>query len=136
MVLVKATKDSEAGKPPSEQLIKEMSLFNQELLRAGVRLAAEGLQPTSAGKRVRFSGSTRSVVDGPFAETKELLAGFWLWEVKSMDEALDWVKRCPNPHNDDGEIEIRPVYDVAPCGASGEIRAAEGKLREQVTSQR
>src|SRR5262245_57280025 len=103
MVLVKATKDSEAGVMPSQQLLADMGKFNEELVKAGVLLLAEGLQPSSKGKRVRFSGTKRIVIDGPFAETKELVAGFWLWEVKSVEEAVDWIKRCPNPHNQEGE---------------------------------
>jgi hypothetical protein len=135
MVLVKASKDSEAGVMPSPQLLAEMGKFNQELAKAGVLLAGEGLHPTSKGKRVRFSGDARTVIDGPFAETKELLAGYWLWNVKSMDEAVEWLKRCPNPHKTDGEVEIRQVFgpeDFAPCDPSGELRAAEARLREQV----
>jgi hypothetical protein len=135
MVLVKASKDSEAGVIPSQQLLAEMGTFNAELAKAGVLLAAEGLHPSSKGKRVRFSGEKRTVTDGPFAETKELLAGFWLWKVKSMDEAVAWVQRCPNPHNQDGEVEIRPVFDpedFAPCDPTGDLRAAEARLREQV----
>jgi hypothetical protein len=135
MVLVKASKDSEAGKMPSQQLLAEMGKFNEELVRAGVMLAAEGLQPSSRGKRVRFAGEKRIVVDGPFAETKELVAGFWLWKVESMEEAVEWIKRCPNPHNDGGEIEIRQVFDAedfAPCDPTGELRAAEARLREQI----
>ncbi|HLJ91827.1 MAG TPA: YciI family protein [Gemmataceae bacterium] len=134
MVLVKANKDSEAGVMPSQQLLEEMGKFNEELAKAGILLAAEGLQPSSKGKRIRFSGRGRTVIDGPFAETKELLAGFWLWKVKSMEEAVEWIKRCPNPHNEDGEIEIRPVFDpedFAPCDPSGKLRAAEARLREQ-----
>src|SRR6202011_2987239 len=100
MVIVKATKDSEAGMMPSQQLLTEMGKFNEELVKAGILLAAEGLQPSSRGKRVRFAGPSRTVIDGPFAETKELIAGFWLWKVKSMDEAVAWVRRCPNPHNE------------------------------------
>jgi hypothetical protein len=133
MVLVKASKDSEAGVLPSEQLIAAMGKFNEELIKAGVMLAAEGLQPSSKGKRVRFSGDKRTVTDGPFAETKELLAGFWIWEVSSMDEALAWMRRCPNPHRQDGEVEIRPLYsaeDFSPCDPTGEHRAAEARLRE------
>src|ERR1700722_16850191 len=107
MVLVKASKDSEAGVMPSEQLLREMGKFNEELVKAGVMLAGEGLHPSSKGKRVRFSGEKRLVIDGPFAETKELLAGFWIWKVKSMEEAVEWLKRCPNPHEADGEVEIR-----------------------------
>src|SRR2546426_5412618 len=112
MILVKATKDSEAGVMPSEQLFAEMGKFNEELVKAGVMLAGEGLHPSSKGKRVKFSGGKRTVIDGPFPETKELIAGFWLWQVKSMDEAIEWVKRCPNPHNAEGEVEIRPVFEA------------------------
>jgi hypothetical protein len=104
MILVKASKDSEAGKMPSEKLLTEMGKFNEELAKAGVLLAGEGLHPSSKGARVRFSGGKRTVIDGPFAETKELIAGFWIWQVKSREEAIEWVKRCPNPHNEDGEI--------------------------------
>jgi hypothetical protein len=128
MVIVKASKDSEAGVMPSQQLLAEMGKFNEELVKAGILLAGEGLQPSSKGKRVRFSGPGRSVIDGPFAETKELIAGFWLWKVKSMEEAVDWIKRCPNPHNQDGEVEIRPVFDpedFAPIDPTGDLRAAE-----------
>jgi len=135
MVLVKASKDSEAGVMPSEQLLADMGKFNEELVKAGVLLAAEGLHPSSKGKRVRFSGRTRTVIDGPFAETKELIAGFWIWQVKSTEEALEWVKRCPNPHQEDGEIEIRPLFtaeDFAASDPSGEHRAAEARLRAQV----
>jgi hypothetical protein len=139
MVIVKATKNSEAGVMPSEQLLWEMGRFNEELLKAGVLLAGEGLHPSSKGKRVRFSSAQRTVIDGPFAETKELIAGFWLWKVQSMDEALGWVKRCPNPHLEDGEIEIRQVYDAedfSPCDPTGERRAAEARLREQLQNQK
>jgi hypothetical protein len=135
MVLVKASKDSEAGVLPSEQLLADMGKFNEELVKAGVLLAAEGLQPSSKGKRVRFSGGTRTVIDGPFAETKELIAGFWIWQVESLEEALEWVRRCPNPHNQDGEVEIRPLFtaeDFAASDPTGEHRAAEARLREQV----
>jgi hypothetical protein len=134
MVLVKASKDSEAGVMPSPQLLADMGKFNEELVKAGILLAAEGLRPSSRGKRVRFSGPGRTVIDGPFAETKELVAGFWLWKVKSMQEAVDWIKRCPNPHNEDGEVEIRQVFDVedfAPSDPTGDLRAAEARLREQ-----
>lgn len=110
MVLVKASPSSEAGELPSEQLFAEMGKFNEELDRAGILLAAEGLKPSSKGVRVHFSGKDRTVIDGPFVETKELVAGYWLWEVKSMQEAIDWVKRCPNPMPDDSDIEIRPVF--------------------------
>jgi hypothetical protein len=138
MVIVKASRDSEAGVMPSERLLREMGQFNEELVKAGVMLAGEGLHRSSRGKRVRFSGAERTVIDGPFAETKELIAGFWLWKVKSMAEAVDWIKRCPNPHNQDGEVEIRQVFDAedfACSDPSGEIRAAEARLREQVQKQ-
>ena len=116
MVIVKATKNSEAGVMPSEKLLADMGKFNEELVKAGVMLAAEGLQQSSKGVRVRFSGSQRTVVDGPFTETKELVAGFWLWQVKSKEEAIEWVKRCPNPHEGESEIEIRKILDVAEWG--------------------
>ena len=116
LVIVKASKDSEAGKMPSQELITEMGKFNEELAKAGVLLAAEGLAPSSKGARVGFRGKERYVTDGPFAETKELIAGFWLWEVKSMEEAIDWVKRCPNPHDEPGEVEIRPLFNCAEHG--------------------
>jgi hypothetical protein len=135
MVIVKASKDSEAGVMPSQQLLMEMGNFNEELARAGILLAGEGLHPSSRGKRVRFSGQSRTVIDGPFTETKELIAGYWLWQVNSMDEAIEWIKRCPNPHNEDGEVEIRQVFspdDFAPCDPTGKIRAAEARLREMV----
>jgi hypothetical protein len=112
MIIVKASKDSEAGVMPSEKLLAEMGKFNEELANAGILLAGEGLHASSKGARVKFSGSTRTVIDGPFAETKELIAGFWLWKVTSKDEAIEWVKRCPNPHNEDSEIEIRQVFEA------------------------
>src|ERR671925_16435 len=112
MVIVKATKESEAGVLPSTELLADMGKYNEELVKAGVLLAAEGLQPSSKGKRVKFSGAKRTVIDGPFAETKELIAGFWLWQVRSMEEAIEWVKRCPNPHETEGEIEIRQVFEA------------------------
>jgi hypothetical protein len=112
MVLVKATKDSEQGVMPSQALLAEMGKFNEDLVKAGILLAAEGLRPSTQGKRVQFSGRNRTVVDGPFAETKELVAGFWLWQVRSIDEAVEWVRRCPNPMPVDSEIEIRPVFDM------------------------
>jgi hypothetical protein len=112
MVLVKATKDSEAGIMPTKTLLAEMGKFNEELVKAGVMLASDGLRPTSQGKRVQFSGRNRTVIDGPFAETKELVAGFWLWQVRSIEEAVQWVKRCPNPMPGDSEIEIRPLYEM------------------------
>src|SRR5499425_2869675 len=128
MVIVKATKDSEAGVMPSKELVTAMGNYNEKLVEAGIMLAGDGLKPSSQGKRVRFSGSKRTVVDGPFAETKELVAGFWLWQVWSMDEALEWVKRCPNPMTSDSEIEIRPLYemeDFASVDPSGEVRKKE-----------
>jgi hypothetical protein len=116
LVMVKATKDSEAGVMPSEKLLADMGKFNEELVKAGVMLAAEGLQQSSKGVRVRFSGAKRTVVDGPFAESKELVAGFWIWQVKSKEEAIEWVKRCPNPHEGDSEIEIRQILDISDWG--------------------
>jgi hypothetical protein len=134
MVIVKATKASEAGQMPSQQLLSDMGKFNEELVKAGIMQAGEGLHPTSKGARVRFSGKSRTVIDGPFAETKELIAGFWLWKVSSLQEALDWVKRCPNPHEEECEIEIRPVFEVEDFGdaATPEIRERDARLRAQV----
>jgi hypothetical protein len=134
MVIVKATEESEAGVLPSTELLTEMGKFNEELVNAGIMLAGEGLHPTSKGKRVRFSGQTRTVVDGPFTETKELIAGFWLWQVRSMEEAVEWVKRCPNPMLSDSDIEIRPVYEAEDFGAefTPELREQEERLRQQV----
>jgi hypothetical protein len=138
MILVKATKDSEAGVMPSEQLLTEMGKFNEELVKAGVMLAGEGLHPSSKGARVRFSGGKRTVIDGPFAETKELLAGFWLWQVKSKEEAIEWVKRCPNPHNEDCEVEIRRVFEAEDFGAelTPELREQEERLRAAIAEKR
>ena len=134
MVMVKATADSEAGAMPSEELLTAMGAFNKELVKAGVMLAGEGLHPSAKGKRVRFSGRQRTVIDGPFAETKELVAGFWLWQVKSMEEAIEWVRRCPNPMPTESEIEIRPVFEAEDFGAefTPELRAQEDRLRAQV----
>ncbi len=134
VILIKATKDSEAGVMPSEQLLTEMGRFNEELVKAGVMLAGEGLQPSSKGARVRFSGTKRTVIDGPFAETKELIAGFWIWQVKSKDEAIEWVKRCPNPMPGESEIEIRQVFEAEDFGAefTPELREQEARLREQI----
>src|SRR5437867_5095902 len=134
LIIVKATKDSEAGVMPSEQLLREMGKFNEELVKAGVMLAGEGLQPTSKGARVRFSGAKRTVIDGPFAETKELIAGFWLWKVKSKEEAIEWVKRCPNPMKGESEIEIRQVFEAEDFGAefTPELRQQEERLRAQM----
>jgi hypothetical protein len=138
MVIVKANKDSEAGVLPKRQLLEEMGKFNEELIKAGVLLAAEGLRASSKGKRVRFSGSKRTVIDGPFAETKELIAGFWLWQVRSMDEALEWVKRCPCPHENEGEIEIRQVFEAADFGAelTPELREQEERRRAQAANKK
>jgi hypothetical protein len=134
MILVKATKDSEAGKLPSQELLAAMGRFNEELVKAGVMLAGEGLQPSSKGARVKFSGSKRMVTDGPFTETKELIAGFWIWEVASLQEAIDWVKRCPNPDEGDSEIEIRQVFTAEDFGEAftPELREREEKLRAQL----
>jgi hypothetical protein len=133
MVIVKASKESEAGKMPSEKLLTEMGNFNEELVKAGIMLAGEGLHPSSKGKRVHFSGKSRSVTDGPFTETKELIAGYWLWQVKSMDEAVEWVKRCPNPMEGDSDIEIRPVFEAEDFGAefTPELREQEERIRAQ-----
>lgn len=138
MVIIKANKDSEAGVMPSEQLLTEMGKFNEELVKAGVMLAGEGLHPSSKGKRVRFAGGKKTVIDGPFAETKELIAGFWLWQVKSMDEAIEWLKRCPNPDNTDGDIEIRQVFEACDFGAefTPKLREQEERLRVQISSQK
>ena len=138
MVIVKATKDSEAGVMPSEKLLAKMGKFNEELVKAGVMLAGEGLHPSSKGARVRFSGAKRTVIDGPFAETKELIAGFWLWEVKSREEAIEWVKRCPNPMPGDSEIEIRQVFAAEDFGEAftPELREQEERLRAQVTAKK
>jgi hypothetical protein len=131
MVIVKASKDSEAGALPKQQLLAEMGKFNEELVKAGIMLAGEGLQASSKGKRVRFSGKSRAVTDGPFTETKELIAGFWLWQVRSMEEAVEWVKRCPNPMEGESEIEIRQVFEVEDFGAelTPELRENEKRLR-------
>ena len=138
MVIVKATKESEAGVMPSEQLLAEMGKYNEELVKAGIMLAGEGLHPSSKGARVRFSGKQRTVSDGPFAETKELIAGYWLWQVKSLEEAIAWVKRCPNPMPGDSEIEIRQVFEAEDFGAefTPELREQEERLREQITNKK
>jgi len=134
MIIVKATKESEAGILPSQQLLTEMGWFNEELVRAGVMLAGEGLQPSSKGARVTFSGNTRIVTDGPFTETKELVAGFWLWQCRSKDEAVEWVKRCPNPMKGESVIEIRQVFEAEDFGAefTTELREQEERLRATV----
>jgi hypothetical protein len=134
MIIVKASKASEAGVMPRTELLAAMGKFNEELVKAGVMLAGEGLHPTSKGARVRFSGKSRTVMDGPFTETKELIAGFWLWDVKSRDEAIEWVKRCPNPHEEECEIEIRQVFEADDFGAeyTPELREKEQELRAQI----
>jgi hypothetical protein len=134
MVVVKASKESESGAPPDLKLFEEMGKFNEELIKAGILMSAEGLRASSLGKRVHFSGPKRTVIDGPFAETKELIAGYWVWKVKSMDEALEWVKRCPNPHKDDSDIEIRPLYEMEDFGPefTPELREQEERLRKQL----
>src|SRR5438045_6178018 len=134
MIIVKASQDSEAGKMPSQELLTAMGKYNEELVKAGIMLSGEGLQPSSKGARVRFAGDRRSVTDGPFAETKELIAGFWIWQVKSRQEAIDWVKRCPNPMpGTEAEIEIRQVFESEDFGAefTPELREQEERLREQ-----
>lgn len=134
MVIVKASKDSEAGIMPSAELMAEMGNFNEELVKAGVMLAGEGLHPSSKGARVKFSGDKRTVIDGPFAETKELVAGFWLWQVKSKEEALEWARRCPNPSGDEGELEIRQVFEAEDFGEeyTPELREQEERLRAEI----
>jgi hypothetical protein len=136
MVMVKATKDSEAGVMPSEELLSAMGTFNEELVKAGVMLAGEGLHPSSKGVRVRFSGDKRTVIDGPFSETKELVAGFWLWQLRSLDEAIEWVKRCPNPMPGNSEIEIRPLFEADDFGAelTPELRRQEERLRAEIAT--
>ena len=134
IVIVKASKESEAGVMPDEKMLAEMGKYNEELVKAGIMLAGEGLHPSSRGKRVRFSGTNRTVVDGPFAETKELMAGYWLWQVKSMDEAVEWLKKCPNPHNGVSEVELRPVFEAEDFGAefTPELREQDQRLRGQI----
>jgi hypothetical protein len=136
MVLIKADRDTEAGVMPSEQLLADMGRYNEELVKAGIMLAGEGLHPSSKGARVRFSGDKRSVLDGPFSETKELIAGFWLWQVRSMDEAIEWVKRCPNPTGAESEVEIRPVFEAEDFGAefTPELREQEERLRAEIAA--
>jgi hypothetical protein len=139
MIIVKATKNSEAGVLPDEKLLAAMMKYNEELIKAGVMLAGEGLQPSSKGARVRFSGEKRTVIDGPFAETKELIAGFWLWQCKSREEAIEWVKRCPNPMpGEDSEIEIRQVFEADDFGAefTPELREQEERLRTQMAKKK
>ncbi len=137
IVMVKATKESEQGAMPDPKLLEEMQKFNEELVKAGVMLAGEGLHPSSKGARVRFSGKQREVIDGPFAETKELVAGFWLWQVKSLDEAIEWVKRCPNPFHTESEIEIRQVYETADFAEiSPEVVEKEERLRAELAAKK
>ena len=133
MVIVKANKDTEAGVLPSEQLLREMGNYNEQLVKAGIMLAGEGLHPTSKGVRIEFSGSKRTVIDGPFAETKELIAGYWLWSVKSMQEAIEWANRCPNPTGEESVLEIRPVFEADDFGKefTPELREQEERLRAQ-----
>ena len=136
MVIVKATKDSEAGQMPSEQMFTEMLAYNDQLVKAGIMRAGDGLHPSSKGKRVRFDGTKRTVIDGPFAETKELIAGYWLWQVRSMDEAIEWVKRCPNPMPGESEIEVRQIFEADDFGAelTPELRAKEERLRQEAAA--
>jgi hypothetical protein len=139
MVMVKASKNSEAGVMPSEKLLGDMGKFNEELVKAGVMLAGDGLHPSSRGKRVRFSGGKKSIVDGPFAETKELVAGYWIWQVKSMEEAIEWLRRCPDPMpGEESEIEIRPVFEAEDFGKelTPVLRAQEERLRAEIERQR
>jgi hypothetical protein len=135
MVIVKATQDSEAGVMPSEQLLTEMGAYNEQLAKAGVMVAGEGLQPSSKGKRIRFSGSKRTVIDGPFAETKELIAGFWIFQVRSLEEAVEWVKRAPNPMPGESEIEIRQIFEPEDFGKefTPELRAQENRIRGEIS---
>jgi hypothetical protein len=139
IVFVKATKNSEAGVMPSEQLLREMGAFNEELVKAGIMLAGEGLHPSTKGKRIRFSGGKRTVVDGPFAETKELIAGYWVWQVRSMEEAVEWARRCPDPMpGEDAELEIRPIFEAEDFGKeyTPELRAQDDRLREEIEQQK
>ena len=138
MVIVKATKESEAGEMPSEQLLREMGNYNEELVKAGIMKAGEGLQPSAKGKRVRFSGKQRTVIDGPFPETKELIAGYWIWEAKSLAEAVEWVKKCPNPMPGESEIEIRQIFEAEDFGEefTPELREQEERLRLQMASKK
>ena len=138
MVIVKATKNSEAGKMPSAKAFADMGIFNEQLVKAGIMLAGDGLKPSSQGKRLRFSSGKKTIIDGPFTETKELVAGFWIWQVKSMDEALEWARRCPDPMpGEESEIEIRPFYEMEDFGPelSAEVRAKEAELRAYLESQ-
>jgi len=136
MVMIKADKNTEAGVLPDEKILTEMGKFNEELVKAGVMLAGEGLQPSSKGARIKFSGDKRTVVDGPFTESKELIAGFWLWQVKSREEAIEWAKRCPNPTGAEGEIELRQVFEAEDFGSefTPELREQEERLRAQIAA--
>jgi hypothetical protein len=138
MVIVKASRESEAGAMPDEKMLTEMGAFNEELVKAGVMLAGEGLHSSAKGKRVRFSGSRRTVIDGPFAETKELIAGFWIWKVKSMEEAVEWAKRCPNPHASESELEIRQIFETEEFGEelTPELREQENRLRAEIAARK
>ena len=138
MVIVKASKDSEAGVMPKQDLLAKMGKFNEDLVKAGVMLAGDGLQPSSKGKRVRFSGQKRTVIDGPFTEAKELIAGYWLWQVRSMEEAVEWVKRCPNPHEGESEIEIRQVFEMEDFGAelTPDLKKREQSMREKIAGKK
>ena len=138
MVIVKATKNSEAGVMPSEKLLADMGKFNEELVKAGIMLAGDGLHPSKKGKRVRFSAGKKTIIDGPFSETKELIAGFWIWQVRSMEEAVEWARRCPNTDDElDGELEIRPIFEAADFGEAftPELQAQEERLRDQISKQ-
>lgn len=137
MVMVRATRASEAGEMPSQALMEAMGAFNEDLVKAGVMLAGEGLKPSAEGARVRFAGKTRTLIDGPFAETKELVAGFWLWQVRSLEEAIEWARRCPNPFDDgESELEIRPLYEAEDFGAefTPELREQEERLRAEIAA--
>ena len=138
MVIVKATKDSEAGVMPSKELLAAMLNYNEELVKAGIMLAGDGLKPSSKGKRVRFAGSKRTVIDGPFSETKELVAGYWIWQVRSMEEAVEWLKRCPNPMPGESEVEIRPFFEAADFGETftPELQEQEARLRNHVAAKK
>src|ERR1700719_3471360 len=138
MVIVKATKDSEAGALPSKELLTAMGKYNEELVKAGIMLAGDGLKPSSKGKRVRFSGDKRSVIDVPFTETKELIAGYWMWQVRSMEEAVEWLKRCPNPHYEDCELEIRPVFEAADFreNFTPELQEQERRIAEKIAGKK
>lgn len=138
MVIVKASKESEAGVLPNTEILTKMGKYNEQLVKAGIMLAGDGLQASSKGKRVRFSGEKRTVIDGPFSETKELIAGYWIWQVRSMDEAVEWLKRCPNPHRQECEVEIRPVFEPSDFGEeyTPELRERDQKLREQIATKK